>query len=324
MSATVDQDETGATSVRYREAPRSYVTSLLLFALLLAGFGADLALGGGRSHLLAWGLAVVGVVGVDALSVHAARSLRSITVTDGEVRVGDEALARRLIVGVEREVDPDGPVLGRAAHEGLPRGVRGLTVHVADGAVRVIPTRHPDRLAKALEVALTVPGIRPAGPDEEAAVLEVHQRALSLFSAAGLELPPGGGNVDALHEAKAVLVAGRPPVGAVVVHELDGLAHIKQMSVLPGRMHQGIGSALLEAVCDWAAAHGYPAVTGIAYADLPWSAPYYAARGFVEVATLTPELAELRDWERSTGMDRVGRRVVMRRELPGSGSAAPA
>jgi len=30
---------------------------------------------------------------------------------------------------------------------------------------------------------------------------------------------------------------------------------------------------------------------------------------------ITPELVELRDWERAVGLDTLGRRVVMRREL---------
>ena len=79
-------------------------------------------------------------------------------------------------------------------------------------------------------------------------------------------------------------------------------------------MRRGVGSALLEAACTWARAAGYPAITLITFADVPWNAPFYAARGFAETAS-TPEIAELRDWERAVGLDAVGRRIVMRRDL---------
>jgi len=52
------------------------------------------------------------------------------------------------------------------------------------------------------------------------------------------------------------------------------------------------------------------------FAEIEWNAPFYAKRGFVPLAQLTPGLKELRDWERDIGLDAVGRRIVMRRELP--------
>jgi hypothetical protein len=51
------------------------------------------------------------------------------------------------------------------------------------------------------------------------------------------------------------------------------------------------------------------------YAEIPWNGPYYASRGFVETDEVTPGLAELRAWERDVGLDALGRRCVMRREL---------
>jgi hypothetical protein len=61
--------------------------------------------------------------------------------------------------------------------------------------------------------------------------------------------------------------------------------------------------------------HGYPAATVTTFADVPWNAPFFRRRGFVEITELTPELAERRDWERAVGLDGVGPRVVMRRDL---------
>ena len=113
-----------------------------------------------------------------------------------------------------------------------------------------------------------------------------------------------------------MFVAGRPPVGFVQLDEVDGLAHVQALAVLPSHMRQGLGSALLDAAFDWARDHGYPAITLCTYArDRRGTAPFYASRGFVELTELTPELAELRDWERDVGLDEVGRRCVMRRDL---------
>jgi GNAT superfamily N-acetyltransferase len=80
-------------------------------------------------------------------------------------------------------------------------------------------------------------------------------------------------------------------------------------------MRQGIGSALVERACEWARAHDYPAITLTTYADVPWNGPYYAKRGFMEVADPSPGLRAVRDQERGVGLDAVGRRIVMRRAL---------
>jgi GNAT superfamily N-acetyltransferase len=309
-------DAVRAERARYIEPARSYVSSAVLGGLIVAGFLLDLLLGGGGAHLIGWAIALVVVAGIDALTVHAARVLRTVTVTESEVRVGDDAIARADVIGIERcAADPPGPILGRTAAEGLPRGCAGLSLRLADGRRVTVPTRRPDRLAAALHLELTLPEIRLAEPGEGLALAEIDRRAETLFHVAGMQLPRVVFAVDALRDSKAVFVHGRPPVGFVRIEEFDGLAHIEDLAVLPSHMRRGIGSALLETACSWAANHGYRAVTLITYADVPWNAPFYAARGFVEVDEPTPELAEARDWERTVGLDALGRRVVMRRNL---------
>jgi GNAT superfamily N-acetyltransferase len=160
-----------------------------------------------------------------------------------------------------------------------------------------------------------LPIVRRADASDLALLPEIDQRAESLFHVAGMQLPEIPFPVDALHESKAVFVAGRPPVGFVQVDEVDGIAHVQELAVIPSHMRQGIGSALLDRACEWARSSGYPAITLTTYAEVAWNAPFYASRGFVELDSLTPELAELRDWERDVGLDEVGRRVAMRREL---------
>src|SRR5581483_4278192 len=108
---------------RYVEPARTYVSSLVLLAIFIAGFLLDLlALGGGRTHLIAWVIAAVLVIGTDVLIIYAARSLRSIVVTDDAVSVGDDRLARADIAGVRVGREEGARILGRRPGEGMPRG----------------------------------------------------------------------------------------------------------------------------------------------------------------------------------------------------------
>jgi GNAT superfamily N-acetyltransferase len=308
----------------YREPARSYLSTAGLALLIVAGFVLDLVLGGAWAHLIGWAIAFVVVVGIDALTVHAARTLRSVAVSERQVRVGDDVIERADILGIELGgVRGDGvpeagssEILGRTSAEGMPRGCVGVSLILTGGRHVIVPTRRPERLAAALQAELAVPEVRPATAAELPLLAEIDSRAETLFTVAGLQLPRVVFPVDKLPNAKAVFVQGRPPVGFIRVEEVDGLAHVEELAVLPSHMRRGIGSALLEAACAWAAGNGYKAITLITYADVPWNGPFYAARGFAEVsATLTPELAELRDWERTVGLDELGRRIVMRRDL---------
>lgn len=301
---------------RYFEPARTYTSVAVVLVLLVAGFLVDLfAFGAGAFHALAWAVAAVVLVGFDLLITHAVRGLRSITVTDDDLQVGETHLSRKEILGVR--VGADAPrILGRRAGEGMPKGTSGITLQLIDGGSVVVASRHPERLAAALGADVgSGPTVRPADAADLVALPDIDRRAESLFHVAGMDLPELPFPVDALHEAKAVFVAGRPPVGFVQVDEVDGLAHVQELAVLPGYMRKGLGSALLDAACTWASEYGYPALTLTTYADVEWNGPFYAARGFVELTELTPELVEIRDWERDMGLDRVGRRIAMRRDL---------
>lgn len=308
-----------APAAEYVEPARSYLSSWALAAGLLIGLVIDLALGGAAVHLFAWAGAIVIVVGFDALTVRTARRLRSVTVTADEIRVGEQSVARADVIAVERDVDAGAPVLGQRLHEGLPRGTVGVSVLMRDGTARTIPTRRPERLLAVLGLAEArlVVEVRRARPEDFEALAEIDRRAETLFRVSGIDLPPGSFPADSLHEARAVLVTGAPIAGYVRIDEVDGLAHLLGPAVIPGEMRRGIGSELVEAACRWALAHGFAAVTVSTYADVPWNAPFFRRRGFTQVTELTPELAERRDWERAVGLDRVGPRVVLRRDLAG-------
>jgi GNAT superfamily N-acetyltransferase len=301
---------------RYVEPGRTYTTSLVLLAVMVAGFVVDfVVIGGGRSHLIAWTVGIVLVVGVDVLATHAARAFRTITVTDEALTVGEDSIPRSDIVAVDENADSSLPVLGRRYGDGVPRNMVGIALHLAGGERRVVATRHPGRLVAALDVGRAQPVVRPAEPVDLPYLAEIDERAEILFRVYGVELPQIPLAADSMHDAKVVYVAGRPPVGFLQIDEVDGLAHIQALAVLPSHMRKGLGTALLDAACSWSADHGYPAITLCTYAEIPWNGPFYTSRGFVETDDITPELAELRDWERDVGLDELGRRCVMRREL---------
>ncbi len=143
----------------------------------------------------------------------------------------------------------------------------------------------------------------------------IEEAADQMFVEIGAGPLPPAASVAELTEAQFVLVAGRPPVGFARVEEVDGVAHLEQLSVHPQHARQGVGGALLEGVCEWAARAGYPAITLITFAEIPWNAPFYRRQGFVPLVELTPGLRDLRRHEAELGLDVFGPRVAMRRML---------
>ena len=149
-------------------------------------------------------------------------------------------------------------------------------------------------------------------------------------SAAILLLEHGGLDLLAMHalaaddlrrgiEAGLLLVAEAEgsAVGFALAGELDGHAHLFEINVDPAHGQRGIGSALLESVCAAAASRGYDRVTLVTLREVPWNAPFYARRGFVELAQgqWGKRLAGLIERERMMGLS-MELRVVMRRMLP--------
>jgi GNAT superfamily N-acetyltransferase len=157
--------------------------------------------------------------------------------------------------------------------------------------------------------------VRVARPEEYPLITEIESAADGLFAAHGVRVPDGRTPVAVLAAAAAVLVTGDPPVGSAWLEIVDGLAHLEQLSVHPSAMRHGRGTALLLASIDWAAAHGYPAITLTTFRDLAFNGPFYARHGFVPMTELSAGLAALRENERALGLDRQGVRIAMRREV---------
>ena len=105
-------------------------------------------------------------------------------------------------------------------------------------------------------------------------------------------------------------------VGFTLCGELDGNAHLYEMDVLPGHGRRGIGSALLEAACRRAQRRGCAGMTLTTLRNVPWNAPFYASRGFVELdeGEWGEGLGVIVARERMLGFP-MALRIVMRRPL---------
>lgn len=108
-------------------------------------------------------------------------------------------------------------------------------------------------------------------------------------------------------------------VGFVGVAVEDGEVGIAEIDVLPSHGRRGIGAALLEHACAWAAESGYPSMVLGTLSDVPWNAPFYARHGFemIDPRQYTPALAEHHARERERGFP-MHLRVFMRRRLQAS------
>ena len=95
------------------------------------------------------------------------------------------------------------------------------------------------------------------------------------------------------------------PVGFALVEMLaDDLPQLNEVDVEPSHGRRGLGSALVRAVCEWAAASGFSMLTLTTFRAVPWNLPFYARLGFVEVPRdrLRPELAVVVSEEAARGL----------------------
>ncbi len=104
-------------------------------------------------------------------------------------------------------------------------------------------------------------------------------------------------------------------MGFAHVVELDGHAHLDELSVLPDFQRRGVGAALVRAATAETRALGFHELSLCTYRDVPWNGPWYRALGFEEVTELEPYQRRLREREAELGLDRNGARVVMRVRL---------
>ena len=166
--------------------------------------------------------------------------------------------------------------------------------------------------------------IRLARADDLSALPEIERQANLLFAAYGLaeQLSNIPTSIEALREgmnADRLWVAADEndrPVGFVLAGVVGDNAHLDELDVHPAHGQRGLGTALVEAVCDWAKASGYRAVTLTTLRHIPWNAPWYRRLGFrvQEEHELSEALRNLLHEEIQRGLP-ADQRVAMRREL---------
>lgn len=162
-----------------------------------------------------------------------------------------------------------------------------------------------------------LPNVRTAKPEDFAGLPALEAAADTLLAGMlrpGPVLPPPA-IAGELAGARHLLVAGDPPVGFARLEEVDGQAHLEQLSVHPAAAGAGLGRRLVSAALDWARSCGYTSMTLCTFAGIPFNAPFYQSCGFYVVAEPGGELARLRRHERALGLDTLGERVAMRRDL---------
>lgn len=76
-------------------------------------------------------------------------------------------------------------------------------------------------------------------------------------------------------------------IGYLLIEQIDGCAHIEQVTVHPAHARRGVGAAMINEAEDWAAERELNGLTLTTFVDVPWNAPYYSRLGF----TLLPERA---------------------------------
>ncbi|MCC5580533.1 GNAT family N-acetyltransferase [Microtetraspora sp. AC03309] len=157
--------------------------------------------------------------------------------------------------------------------------------------------------------------IRWADNEDLEGLVEVELAADRTFAPLGIVFPPGTTMIEECDDPGRAIVAGRPAVGFALLGRVDGLPHLDQLAVHPDHHNQGIGTRLLDAVCDEAAT-GAAAITLTTFRDVPWNAPWYARRGFAVLPPEKwgPELRVLVEHERALGLE-LAPRVVMLKDL---------
>jgi GNAT superfamily N-acetyltransferase len=166
--------------------------------------------------------------------------------------------------------------------------------------------------------------IRLARDGDLSALPEIERQANTLFAAYGLaeQLSNVLTPIEVLCEgvqANRLWVAVDEtdrPVGFALAGVVGDNAHLDELDVHPAHGQRGLGTALVEVVCDWAKASNYHVITLTTLRHIPWNAPWYQRLGFrvLEDDELSPALRELLREEIQRGLPG-DQRVAMQRTL---------
>ena len=160
--------------------------------------------------------------------------------------------------------------------------------------------------------------IRPARGSDLAIAEEIEAEAdallVDLFGATDWPSPASASERSALPGFVLVAEGIEAPydvVGFAHVLEIEGQAHLEQLSVLPRHGRRGYGRMLVAAAKAEARRRGYHSITLRTYRDVAWNGPFYATCGFHESLPSTPFLHRLVEVESRLDLDRYGPRIQM-------------
>jgi len=163
--------------------------------------------------------------------------------------------------------------------------------------------------------------VRPARPTDDATTEQIDIAADALLRErfGATDWPPPTSPRERASAPGFVLVsehrssatAAPSVVGFVHVLDLDGHAHLEQLSVLPDFGRRGIGRRLVMAAMAEAKRRGHTEITLRTYVEVPWNAPFYASCGFAPSEPTTPLLRDLVEVEHSLGLFVYGPRIQM-------------
>jgi len=165
--------------------------------------------------------------------------------------------------------------------------------------------------------------IRPARVEESSRLSEIERLSGERFREVGLDHVADdeptspvsyAGYVNAQRAWVAEDETGEA-VGFVVVSEVDGDAHIDQISVVPAHQGQGLGRALVEQAVTWALECDHRELTLTTFDHVPWNRPLYEHLGFRVMlpAEIGPGLRAVLDLEAEQGLDPATRVAMVRR-----------
>ncbi len=106
------------------------------------------------------------------------------------------------------------------------------------------------------------------------------------------------------------------PVGFIIMSILGQEAYVEEISVLPQYGGQGLGTKLIDTVCQWSKSKGLNSILLSTFRSVRWNAPFYEKLGFkiLRSEEWSQEMHKIRTDEELHGYP-VDERVFMRLNL---------
>jgi GNAT superfamily N-acetyltransferase len=173
--------------------------------------------------------------------------------------------------------------------------------------------------------------IRPARPDEIAAIVDVDADACALDASVGLVFAFDYDHPYAIAEVAGwtaslqrglvdvAVATDDAPIGIAVYALVDGEPYLDQLSVRCAWMRRGVGRRLLRRAMAWAAGTGGARLWLTTYDHLPWNRPFYESERFAvcDEAAVGPELGATLARERAALPQPEHRCAMVRALRPG-------